>query len=62
MRLYIEGHNHKNGYAIARSWSDAECSVLPAATPGEMKPVRYLQNSVLANALVERWNRRFATH
>lgn len=62
MRLYIEGHNHKNGYAIARSWSDAECSTLPAATPGEMRPVRYVHGRQQAFALVARWNRRFAGH
>lgn len=62
MRLYIEGHNRKNGYAIARSWSDTECGTLSAATPDEMKPVRYVQNSRRAIALVARRNRRFATH
>lgn len=62
MRLYIEGHNHRQGYAIARSWSDAECSRLPVATAQELKPVRFVASRLRAHSLVERWNSRFATH
>jgi hypothetical protein len=61
MRLFIEGHAHRRGYAIARAWSNAECRALPAATEKEAKPVRYVVNHKRARALVERWNRRFAS-
>ena len=63
MRLYIAGHNAKKGYAIAREWSDEECSSLPAPTDEETKPVRFSKNNIRQiRALLERWNRRFASH
>ncbi|WP_158683490.1 hypothetical protein [Burkholderia sp. BE12] len=62
MRLYIAGHNHRRGYAIAREWSDAECSRLPAADADDMQPVRFVIDRDKAFHLVARWNRRFATH
>lgn len=62
MRLYIQGHHHKQGYIIAREWSDFECRTLPAPTEEELKPVRFMQNIKKANKLVSRWNGRFATH
>lgn len=62
MRLYIEGHNHKRGYAISREWSDAECSCLPCAAPSDVQPVKYVTSRARAFQVVARWNRRFATH
>lgn len=62
MRLYIEGHNHKRGYVINRSWSHAECSALAPPTKHETDPVRYIQERERAFRFVERYNRLFATH
>lgn len=62
MRIYIEGHNHRLGYAIAREWTDTECSRLPAVESDEIKPVRFVKERNKAFRLVARWNRRFATH
>lgn len=62
MKLYIEGHNSKRGYAISRSWSDAECAAMPAATEDDITPVRFIRERARAFALVQRFNRRFATH
>lgn len=62
MRLYVEGHHHKRGHAISRSWSDHECRTLPIPTDEELKPVRYVRDIDKAKELVQRWNRRFATH
>jgi len=62
MRLYIEGHNAKQGYAISREWSDAECSKLPSATAADLTPLRFVSNIQTATALVARYNQRFATH
>ncbi|KGG87683.1 hypothetical protein P245_19725 [Comamonas thiooxydans] len=62
MRLYIEGHQAKQGYVISREWSDAECSELPTATAAELTPVRFVSDMRKAKAMVQRYNRRFATH
>lgn len=62
MRLFIDGHNAKRGYALALTWSDAECRQLPPATDGEMRPVRFIASKAKAEALVARFNRRYATH
>lgn len=65
MRLYIEGHSPRHGYAISKTWSDQECRMLPPPTDGETdetKPVRWVECRKKAFTLVERWNRRFATH
>lgn len=61
MRLYIEGHSVKMGYAITPSLSDDECSQQSFAASQEVRPVRFLANRRRAIALVTRWNRRFAT-
>jgi hypothetical protein len=61
MRLYIEGHCLK-GYAISRTWSAAECSMLPEPSPEELRPVRFEISRDRAFGLVARWNRRYATH
>lgn len=62
MRLQIEGHAPRQGYAISKAWSDHECSTLSHSTDEELKPVRWVSCKDKAFALVERWNRRFATH
>ncbi len=62
MRLYIEGHNAKRGYGISLTWSDEECTSLPTATADHLRPVRFVVHRHRAVALVERWNRRFASH
>lgn len=48
MRLYLEGHNHRRGYAISMELVDAA-------------PVRFYTNLRRARRLVERFNRRFGT-
>ena len=61
MRLYIEGHNVRLGYAISREFSVDECRALDPCEPE--KPVRYYKGSLReARRLVDRWNRMFATH
>lgn len=62
MRLYIEGHSVKKGYAISREMSDAECSKQPSARAVELTPLRFVSNIRKAKGLVERYNQRFATH
>ena len=62
MRLYCEGHSVSKGWAISRTWSEPECSSLPCAQEDELMPVRFIRSRERAMALVERWNRRFATH
>jgi len=62
MKLYCEGHSVSKGWAISRSWSDAECSSLPSAQEDEMRPVRFVRSRDRALKLAERWNHRFATH
>lgn len=62
MRLYVEGHKAKYGYAISREWSDAECSKLPGATATQLAPLRFVGSIRKATALVKRYNQRFATH
>lgn len=68
MRLYIESHNHRRGFAISRSWSPAE--IRAALESGEaqdereterLKPVRYVTTAIRAARLVERFNRRFGS-
>lgn len=62
MRLYIEGHTPSQGYAICRNWSEEESSKLPIACDLDLMPIRYVSNIHKATALVNRYNRRFATH
>ncbi len=62
MRLYIEGHSRRLGYAISREWADAECSKLASAQADELMPVRFVWERDKAFRLVARWNRRFSTH
>lgn len=62
MKLYIEGHSAGRGWAVSKSWSDAECSVLPVATEESLKPVRFFSSRLRAVRFVERWNQMFATH
>ena len=62
MKLYCEGHIFNKGWAISRIWSEAECRSLPYPQADELRPVRFIGSRERAMALVERWNRRFATH
>lgn len=62
MRLYIEGHNVRKGWAISRTWSDEECSILPYPSAEELDPIRFIKSREKAIRLVYRWNRRYATH
>jgi hypothetical protein len=62
MRLHVEGHSAKFGYAISKEWSDKECSELPPPSDEEIKPVCFVESRKKVFKLVERWNRRFATH
>lgn len=62
MRLYSEGHRASKGWAISRTWSDAECRSLPCAQEDDLRPVRFVKSRERALKLIERWNRRFATH
>lgn len=45
-RLYLAGHNHKRGHAVALEFVDAE-------------PVRFYSDLSHARRIVDRFNRRF---
>lgn len=62
MRLYVEGYNARKGWIISRTWSDEECIALPNPSPDELTPVRFVKSREKAMQLVQRWNRRYATH
>jgi hypothetical protein len=59
MRLYVEGHSIRRGWAISRCWSAEEIRVLPFPRDEELKPVKFIENREKAFCIVERWNRRF---
>ena len=62
-RLYISGHAAGQGYAIERQWSDKECSITPAGVLEErIRSPRLIASRDHAQQLVQRWNRRFASH
>lgn len=61
MKLYIEGHNVRKGWGITVCYSDTEISAMPYTDVVEM-PIKFIQSRAKALKLVERWNRRFATH
>lgn len=62
MKLYIEGHSHKKGYVISKSWSDKECSEVNLDGNEDLKPLRFIKSDAKAKEMVNRWNRRFSTH
>lgn len=62
MRLYIEGHNSKKGYAISVEWSDLECSLMKFANDEELKPVRFISSIEKSKNLVKRFNSRYGTN
>ena len=66
MRLYIQGHAPRLGYAVSRTWSVAECRAFArgtvASNPEHDKPARFIQERERAFRFVDRWNRLFATH
>ncbi len=61
MKLYIEGHAARRGYAISLCYSDCEISAMDYTDVVD-KPLKFIQSREKAFRLVERWNRRFATH
>lgn len=63
MKLFIEGHNVKRGYAVSVQYSSSEISAMPseAANDPPDAPVRFYQNGRVAERVVSRFNRRFAT-
>lgn len=62
-RLYISGHAQHRGYAVDRYWSDAECSSVPCGVlETRMTAPRFIVSRAQADRLVQRWNRRFASH
>lgn len=56
MQLYIEGHNHRKGYAVGVAFSDAEIRTLPASDEAQ-KPARFYSNLRYARRVVQRFNR-----
>jgi hypothetical protein len=48
-RLYLAGHNHKRGHAVALEFVDAP-------------PVRYISDLTHARRLVDRFNRRYGSN
>lgn len=66
MRLFIEGHNHRRGYVVSRSWPNVEIAAAIASgevmddnEPERLRPVRFIAGRRQAVRLVERFNRRF---
>jgi len=59
MRLFIDGHAMRRGYAIGIEYSALEVGALPALVEPE-PPVRWVQNRRRALRLVERFNRMAA--
>ncbi|MBA9859470.1 hypothetical protein [Ralstonia insidiosa] len=56
MQLYIDGHNHKKGYAVSVAFSDEEIRALPV--PIEVQqPVRFYSNLRYARRMIQRFNR-----
>jgi len=72
MKLIIEGHSIRNGYAaVSRTYSDTEISQVSSDNINkgvdvnsglDEKPLRFFTNKDRAKRFVERYNRRFATH
>jgi hypothetical protein len=61
MRLYIEGHNHRRGYAVSVECSDEEVrsSPVPSDTLHTLLPVRFYADRNYAKRVVQRFNSRF---
>lgn len=68
MRLFIEGHNVKHGYAISKCYTDPEimvhCERVEQGNdqPDTGEPLKFIKSRERAKELVSRYNRRFATH
>lgn len=60
MKLFVEGHSVKRGYAISVQYTDCEISALPSVTEPDF-PVRFFNNRRRAELVIGRFNRRFAT-
>lgn len=61
MKLYIEGHAVRKGWAISLCYSDEDIRCMEYTDVVE-KPLRFVRSREKAFKLVKRWNRRFATH
>lgn len=61
MKLYIEGHAIRKGWAISLCYSNAEISAMEYTDVVD-PPIKFVQSREKAFDLVKRWNRRFATH
>jgi len=63
MKLYLEGHNAKRGYAVSIQYADHEISAMPPETAllEPDAPVRFYCDRRHANRVIGRFNRRFAT-
>ena len=58
MKLFLEGHNVRRGYAVGVEYSDDEIRHLPAPPEPEM-PVRFYASRKKAERVITRFNRRF---
>lgn len=63
MKLFIEGHNAKRGFAVSVQYSNSEISAMPpeAANDAPDAPVRFYKSGLFAKHVVSRFNRRFTT-
>lgn len=59
MRLFIEGHNIKHGYAVGVQYTASEIHALPAPALPDL-PVRYYKDRRYADRVISRFNRRIA--
>jgi len=59
MKLYIEGHNVRKGWAISMCWTDAEISAMECTDVVD-PPIKFVKSREKAFKLVERWNRRYS--
>nr|WDE72665.1 hypothetical protein [Cupriavidus gilardii] len=59
MQLFVEGHNHRRGYAVTPQYSPEEIRVMVAVSEPD-SPVRFYPNLRHARRVVERFNRMAA--
>lgn len=68
MILYIAGHSHRQGYAIARQWTATEIRALPHIDPNDegavlevIRPVRVIESRRKAKRFVRLWNHLYGS-
>ncbi|KRP87425.1 hypothetical protein TX25_26035 [Pseudomonas lactis] len=63
MKLYLEGHNVKRGYAVSVQFTECQISAMAPQTAliEPDGPVRFYRDRRYADRVIERFNRRFAT-